>query len=867
MKVLVVEIEKEDNKLKMSAFERIKGIDSTIKHHEECVSLEQEIIDLCEEITHLFNKSLRSEHLEYNFSEELKKIGRTLFDQLFTNKIKKTIKNTNAHFLVIAINEYLVNIPWELLHDGEEFLCIRFAMGRIVRTKQNITDIHQKEITIPAKMLIIADPLGDLNYAYEEGVAIRNELDKQQSKVRVVSKTGEVYLDFVKRNIRDYDIVHFAGHAEYNYDDPSKSGWILKDGVFTSRDIVTLGTTSPMPSIVFSNACQSSRTQKWETSEGFEDVIYGLANGFLLSGVRHYIGTFCKVEDKASLDFAKQFYKNIFDGLSVGEALRTGRIDFIKRYSGQSIIWSSYLLYGDPTLVLFTSKAKKKNPLVFLVFFIVVLTVAFISLRVTNMFKQPTIAVFKIEDLNTNKRNVNLAHVISANLSKLPNLNSLDIPSLLNQPELSNKTPKEVSKILGIDLAVDATYKNIDGQIKVNLNLGNPRTGRIYGTREFFVNNEIELEPKIISNLVNMLNIHIPKNKVIFDYPGTSNVAAYNLFSRTWELYSNGNYQEAISLCNRALELDSEYLGVYKRLGNLYDAIGNKEAALNAYTEYARLSEKKGDLENLANALINIGWIYHSNKDYEKAYDFYNQGVVKAIEANDKLREAKAYRQIAVWYRDKGQYGNSLNLLLKSLKINKAMVTNYNHKYDLGCDYQDLGILFSNKNEYRKALGYFFKSKNIFNSIGSQIAAKWVTKNISREYIKLGDISFKQNDYNKALFYYNKALKFYNLVESKPGLGIVYRCIGDVYAEYGDFDRALVSYTRSLELFSNLKSEEVRIGEVSRKIGMLYYKKGVYAKAAEYLKQALREYENKDFPEREQIETEIREVLGKIGQL
>src|SRR3989338_5979654 len=161
MLTLVIEISQEGDKLKMSAFERTKGIDVTLKHYSESAIKNKEIENLSEEITYLFNKAVRNKESGDNFAEELKKNGRALFDQLLAIEVKKAIKNSKANFLLISIDEYLVQIPWELLYDGEEFLCIRFAMGRNVRTKQKVYENKFRDVSTPIKMLVIADPTGD----------------------------------------------------------------------------------------------------------------------------------------------------------------------------------------------------------------------------------------------------------------------------------------------------------------------------------------------------------------------------------------------------------------------------------------------------------------------------------------------------------------------------------------------------------------------------------------------------------------------------------------------------------------------------------------------------------------------------------
>jgi hypothetical protein len=104
-----------------------------------------------------------------------------------------------------------------------------------------------------------------------------------------------------------------------------------------------------MPSLVFSNACQSGHTGEWRIGEEYEQEIYGLANAYLLAGVQHYIGTFWEILDEPSGYFAKRFYSFLAQGVKVGEAVRRARLELIDAYGEETIVWATYMLYGDPS--------------------------------------------------------------------------------------------------------------------------------------------------------------------------------------------------------------------------------------------------------------------------------------------------------------------------------------------------------------------------------------------------------------------------------------------------------------------------------------------------------------------------------------
>jgi CHAT domain-containing protein len=274
----------------------------------------------------------------------LKKSGQILFDLLIPSQAKDKLAATSATVLTLHLEDNLVQLPWELLYDGRDFLCSRFAIGRIAGTPQAPTARSFRTLEAPFKVLIIADPRRDLPASYREGLDLRKFLDRQRDIFHVDFKSNPVDAAFVKRNLRDYDIVHYAGHAHYDAQNPSESGWLLSDGALKASEIAALGGFQPMPALLFCNACQSGRSDAWKS----HDEIFGLANAFLLAGVQHYVGTFWEIVDEPGLGFAKYFYESIARGEAVGAALCSARRALIHAGGAGSLNWANYMLYGEP---------------------------------------------------------------------------------------------------------------------------------------------------------------------------------------------------------------------------------------------------------------------------------------------------------------------------------------------------------------------------------------------------------------------------------------------------------------------------------------------------------------------------------------
>ena len=357
---LIIEASRENGYIKVSVHERSERGERTLRPYEHVEVPWEQIESSRREVISLLNRANRRAKVTREILESLKKSGQVLFDLLVPSKAREKLSSTEACHLILYVDDKLVHIPWELLFDGRQFLCRRFAMGRIVRTRQAPTALSSRTPKAPFKLLVVADPRGDLDASYREGTEIRNFLDEKRDIFHVDFKSHPVDVSFVKKNLRDYDIVHYAGHADYQSENPSESGWFLKDARLKASEISAMGGLQPMPSLVFSNACQSGHSGEWRIGEEDEQRIFGLANAYLLSGVQHYIGTFWEILDEPSSQFAKLFYGSLSQGESVGEAVRKAREKLIEAHGEETIVWAGYMLYGDPTFV-FASAEKEEE--------------------------------------------------------------------------------------------------------------------------------------------------------------------------------------------------------------------------------------------------------------------------------------------------------------------------------------------------------------------------------------------------------------------------------------------------------------------------------------------------------------------------
>lgn len=310
------------------------------------------IKEKCHTIFEKLNRSGQKGDDSHVAFDALKYMGVWLCNQLLTPEHKSELKDSRESHLMVRHDDNLVHIPWELLCLEDAFLCQRFSMGRIVHVQKKYLKNNRRPIIKPFKALILPCSSGNLSEPLLEAQSIIQKMDmKKNGNHKIIN--GSINSGYTPSKLQElfhtYDFIHFAGHAEYYPDDPGECGWILQDGIFKADDIQQMQGGAHMPFLVFSNACQSARTLEWETD--IQDKSFGLANSFLLAGVKHYIGTSWEINDKSSRRFAEIFYTYLFSGRPIGESVRLARQVMIEE--GTDTCWASYVLYGDPSKTYF----------------------------------------------------------------------------------------------------------------------------------------------------------------------------------------------------------------------------------------------------------------------------------------------------------------------------------------------------------------------------------------------------------------------------------------------------------------------------------------------------------------------------------
>jgi CHAT domain-containing protein len=155
---------------------------------------------------------------------------------------------------------------------------------------------------------------------------------------------------FTNPELSQYRFLHLATHGLLNSTHPELSGLVLslvdqqgqpQDGFLRLHEIYNLKLNAEL---VVLSACQTA-LGKDIRGEG----LVGLTRGFMYAGAPRIVASLWKVDDKATAELMKRFYRAILrDGLRPAAALRAAQVELLKTKSTEDpYYWAAFVLQGE----------------------------------------------------------------------------------------------------------------------------------------------------------------------------------------------------------------------------------------------------------------------------------------------------------------------------------------------------------------------------------------------------------------------------------------------------------------------------------------------------------------------------------------
>jgi CHAT domain-containing protein len=288
--------------------------------------------------------------------QSIKQIGQQLFYDLFGSTTAQQIyqdfaSGNNDSELVIRNKQNQAGaIPFEALHNGQQFLVLRHPLYRARSSGEHyLADTNS--IQQPLKILLIAsDTPPAIPLVENEIMLIKNQLQKIARELQVeieITSILSAESDYV--NVMNlihsgqFQFIHFAGHSSadqnciYLWDKPKKSGRVKA----VSADELS-GRLNSTLRFFYLNGCNSAGITNSSSLAGFAEAI-------LSTGATAFVGNGRAVEDRASAEFAMDFYWQLFENqLNFARAMYLTRLKWSQQtqfQEGGHLFWLSPVLW------------------------------------------------------------------------------------------------------------------------------------------------------------------------------------------------------------------------------------------------------------------------------------------------------------------------------------------------------------------------------------------------------------------------------------------------------------------------------------------------------------------------------------------
>jgi two-component system sensor histidine kinase/response regulator len=268
---------------------------------------------------------------------------------------------------------------------------------------------------------------------------------------------------------------------------------------------------------------------------------------------------------------------------------------------------------------------------------------------------------------------------------------------------------------------------------------------------------------------------------------------------------------------------DTAYVDTLNRLAHAFYGI-NADSAFFYARNAINFAEKTGYGRGESEGFRMLGNTYEMQGDYARMLDSYYRSLKVADSIGDNRLIAKANSNIALFYKQEGEYEEAQKIMEKVSESFKKSGDSAESSLVLA----DLSDLAYRRRQYSLALRLGEQALEAAGRMKDEPAVATYNNAI-------GKILAAQGDYPGALSHYQRSLAFYRESDEKLGLTSTTNLLAQVYLSQKDYPQALRYAELSLGLSRQLHRKQ-EIHEAAKVLADIYEAKGDDRRALAYYK-------------------------------
>jgi tetratricopeptide (TPR) repeat protein len=316
-------------------------------------------------------------------------------------------------------------------------------------------------------------------------------------------------------------------------------------------------------------------------------------------------------------------------------------------------------------------------------------------------------------------------------------------------------------------------------------------------------------------------------------------------------LYSQDKVLDSLQIELSATTNDIDRTNIFNAIATQYKYSDPKKMA--EYGEKALTLALKIDYKIAqGHAYLNIGTSNIILGEYQEALDHFNAsrtifenpfdaGIDKLI-INEGI--AQTYGSMGIVFSEQSNYSKALQFYLKSVQLYESLGNS------LKCSrlYNNIGVVYKSQSSDFKALEYFIKAQKIQETLKDP--------NTSITLTNIANIYFKQNDLVKALEYYNAAKIHLDQFPNARALGEWHNNMGGYFAAKDKSDLALQNWQNAAITFQSI-NDKFGLADTHLYLAEFYLEKNKEDKALAMANKALQLASNIDVLEQQAVSEKL----------
>lgn len=275
-----------------------------------------------------------------------------------------------------------------------------------------------------------------------------------------------------------------------------------------------------------------------------------------------------------------------------------------------------------------------------------------------------------------------------------------------------------------------------------------------------------------------------------------------NAYYRSGNIDSAVNiYTKAIELCNTDKELSELKMANLNSLAVIYYQQSDYRKAVKQFIELYNMCHQDTSISKGKEARYagNIGSLFYTMKDYDKALEYFQKAKNIFIELNAEIQTALSNENIGMVYIETGKPDSAISYISNAIKVYKKM----SYKVQIANSGINLSNAYITNNNANKALEHINEALEIIqtNKLNNLQTEAYLTKAKALYYI---------NNINEAAVYFKLAKEFVDTKNQIELLIKIEKLGADIYKKRGNYYNSLLCLEKYIRLNDSIQNVKVK---------------------------------------------------------